>query len=360
LAFLDEEQQEVVVPEEPERPRRRVGGPQRRRQQYLVRRLIGVGVGLGFLILVVIGIRGCLEARSDRALRNYAQDVGTIMQESEQRGSDFFGIVNSPGSSSSLDIRNQIYADRDASQSLVERAQHISVPGQMGDAQAAVEQSLTLRRDGLSAIAGSLPQATARTQTSDAVTKITDAMGSLYASDVLWTQIGSPDIKSVLQKENVQAPALPSGKFMPDNATDFLTQTGVVEKLSGIVGTTTTGGSHGLGLLQTSIGATTLSADSTTTVPSDAQELEVQVQNQGDSDESGIDVTVTFNGGTLHGTIPSLSAGSAGTVKIPLTTKPQPGSETQVQVVVQPVPGEQVADNNQASYTVVFGSSSSG
>ena len=62
---------DLVVADEPERPRRRVGGPQRRRQQFLVRRLIGVGVGLGFLILIVIGIRGCLEARSDRGLRNY-------------------------------------------------------------------------------------------------------------------------------------------------------------------------------------------------------------------------------------------------------------------------------------------------
>jgi hypothetical protein len=358
LAFLDEEQQEVVVPEEPERPRRRVGGPQRRRQQFLVRRLIGVGVGVAFLILIVIGFRGCLEARSDRALRNYAQDVGVVMQESEQRGSDFFGILDSSSGSGSQDASTQVLADRDASQSLLERAQKISTPGQMGDAQAAVEQALTLRRDALTAIAASIPQATAQRETTDAVTKITDAMGSLYASDILWTQIGSPDIKEVLQKENVDAPALPSGKFMPANATDYLTQTGVVEKLSGIVGTTTTGGTHGLGLISTSIGDTTLTSDSTTDVSSDSSDIAVQVQNQGESDERNIEVAITFNGGNLHGTIPSLSAGSASTVKIPLTTKPQPGSDVQVQVIVHPVVGEQVTDNNQATYTVVFGTTS--
>jgi hypothetical protein len=70
LAFLDEGQDDLVIDDEPGRPRRRVGGPQRRRQQFLARRLIGVGVGLGFLILIVIAFRGCLEARSDRALRN--------------------------------------------------------------------------------------------------------------------------------------------------------------------------------------------------------------------------------------------------------------------------------------------------
>ena len=86
----------MVVADEPDRPRRRVGGPQRRRQQFLVRRLIGVGVGLAFLILIVIGIRGCLQARSDRALRNYDSSVATIMQQSEQSGKDFFQLLSSP------------------------------------------------------------------------------------------------------------------------------------------------------------------------------------------------------------------------------------------------------------------------
>jgi hypothetical protein len=357
LAFLDSEQEDLVVQDEPPRPRRRVGGPQRRRQQYLVRRLIGVGVGLAFLILIVIGFRGCLEARSDRGLRNYASDIGTIMQQSEQSGKDFFEVLNSPSGGSSLDVKNQVLAQRDASQTLLDRAHDVSVPGQMHDAQSAVTLALQLRADALGVIATNVGQATATAQTGDAIAKIGDEMGSLYASDVLWTQIGAPEIKDVLSEENVDAPAIPTGKFMPDNATDFLDQTTLVQKLNGIVGTTTTGGSHGLGLLQTSIGDTTLTADSTTTVPSDAQEIEIQVQNQGDSDESGIDVVVTINGEELDGTLQALDAGEADTLKIPLTTKPQPGTDTSVEVVVQPVPGEQVTDNNEATYTVVFGTS---
>jgi CARDB len=355
LAFLDEEQEDLVVQDEAPRPRRRVGGPQRRRQQFLVRRLIGVGVGLAFLILIVIGFRGCLEARSDRGLRNYASDIGTIMQQSEQSGTDFFELLNSPSGSGSLDVKNQVLAQRDASQNLLDRAHDISVPGQMDDAQSAVTQSLQLRADALGVIAENVGQATASAQTGDAIAKISDEMGSLYASDILWTQIGSPDIKEVLDEENVDSPALPAGNFMPDNATDFLDQTTLVEKLNGIVGAPTTGGSHGLGLLQTSIGDTTLAADSTTTVPSDASEIAIQVQNQGDSDESGIDVTVTINGEELNGTLQALDAGEADTVKIPLTTKPQPGTDTSVEVLVEPVSGEQVTTNNEATYTVVFG-----
>src|SRR3954447_14359105 len=222
LAFLDEEQDDVIVADEPERPRRRVGGPQRRRQQYLVRRLIGVGIGLAFLILVVIGFRGCLEARSDRALRNYDSNVATIMQQSEQSGKDFFEVLSSPSSSDPLQVKNQVLAQRDASASLLDRAENIDTPGQMSDAQSAVEQSLTLRRNALSAIASNVTQAAASSETADAITTIENAMGSLYASDVLWTQLGKPEIQKVLKDEGVDGQPLPPGNFMPANATDYL------------------------------------------------------------------------------------------------------------------------------------------
>jgi hypothetical protein len=356
LAFLDEEQDELAVADEPERPRRRVAGPQRRRQQFLVRRLIGVGVGLAFLILIVIGIRGCLEARSDRGLRNYASDVATIMQQSEQSGTDFFDLLNSPsGGGSSLDVKNQILAQRDNSEALLDRAENLGAPGQMKDAQSALDLTLTLRRNALDAIASNVQQAAARTQTANAISRISDAMGSLYASDVVWTQIGSPEINQVLDEEGVDATAMPPGNFMPSNATDFLDQTSLVTKLDAITGqAATTGGTHGLQLLETSIGGTTLAADATTTVPASSTELDIQVQNSGDSDETDINVTATLDGNDLQGQIPALSAGESGTVTIPLTTKPPPGTDVSLEVIAQPVLGEQIADNNQASYTVVF------
>jgi CARDB len=359
LAFLDEEQDDVVVADEPERPRRRVGGPQRRRQQYLVRRLIGVGVGLAFLILIVIGFRGCLEARSDRALRNYDSSVATIMQQSEQSGKDFFQVLSTPtGSSSSVDVQNQVLAQRDASTSLLDRAESLDTPGQMHDAQAAVEQSLTLRRNALTAIAANVTQAAARTQTADAITTIGNAMGSLYASDILWTQLGKPEIQKVLKDEGVEGQPLPPGNFMPANATDYLDQATLITKLGAITGsaTTTTGGTHGLQLDSTTIGSTQLSPDQTTTVPSDATEIDIGVTNSGDSDETGISVDVTIGGSTLTGQLDSLSAGGSDTVKIPLTSKPTPGTDTQVQVVVNPVRGETLTDNNTSTYTVIFSS----
>jgi hypothetical protein len=354
VAFLDEEEQQVAAPEGPERPRREFSGPERRRQQYLLRRLIAVGVGFGFVILLVLGVRGCLEARSDRGLRNYTQDIGTIMQESEQRGKDFFDTVESPDNTS-ITLQNQISSLRGASESLYDRAQKIGVPGQMNDAQSAAILSLRLRRDALDTISQNVGQAAARAETTDAITAIQDKMGSLYASDILWQQVAVPEINDVLEREQVEAQDLPAGNFMPDDALDWLDQTKIAEVFGGLTGADVAAGTHGLGLLQTTIGDTTLSADSTTTVPDDSREIDVQVQNQGEADEAGVTVVVTINGQELQDTI-DLNAGESGTVKLPIETLPQPGTETTVEVLVQPVPGEAVADNNEATYTIIFGS----
>ena len=78
--------------------------------------------------------------------------------------------------------------------------------------------------------------------------------------------------------------------------------------------------------------------------------------NSGDSDETGISVNVTIGGQPRsRASCQSLSAGQSGTIKIPLTTKPTPGTDSTVEVAVRPVPGEQLTDNNTATYTVVFG-----
>ena len=321
-----------------------------------MRRLIAVGVGVAFLILIVIALRGCLEARSDRGLRNYTQDIGTIMQESQQRGAEFFDSLENTGGLSEQEVEQRISAIRGASASLLDRAENVGTPDQMREAQSAVTQSLKLRRDALDVIAGDIGQATADEETANPIETITTQMGSLYASDILWSQLASPEITEVLDDEGVDAPALPAGNFMPENdPTQYLEQTKVTELLTGISGdTATAGGLHGLELVSTALGDTTLSADATTTVADDAREVMVEITNGGDSDEA-TEVQVTLNGDTQQRQI-SLPAGETETFPLQFTTLPAPGSEATLDVVITPVAGEENTDNNEAHYTVVFGS----
>jgi len=359
VAFLDEEQQEAAPPEQPERPRRME--PERRRQQFLLRRLIGVGVGVAFLILLVLGVRGCLEARSDRGLRNYSEDIGTIMQESEQRGDEFFELLDNPGSASEQQFEQQVSSQRNYAQSLLDRAEHIGVPGAMSDPQNAAELTLKLRRDALQVISESVGGATADREIGDDVAAIADQMQSLYASDIIWTREAKPQIEGILDDEGVDGQDLPAGNFMPEGseAVEFLDQNTIVEKLSGVTGGETATGTQGLGIVDggVSMGDVTLDPETTNEVPSDSTEVTIQVQNQGEEDEGGVQVSVSVNDGNpVNKAIEDIAAGDTTEVTIPLTDLPQPGTEAQLEVVVQPVEGEAVTDNNTATYTVVFGS----
>ena len=74
MAFLDEEEP-LAGSGGDEPPFRRV--PDRQRQ-IMMRRAIGVGALVLILILLVVGIRGCLNARKERNFENYVSDLNAI------------------------------------------------------------------------------------------------------------------------------------------------------------------------------------------------------------------------------------------------------------------------------------------
>ena len=166
LAFLDEEQDDLVVTDEPERPRRRVGGPReatsaisrptpdRRRHRPRLPdpdRDRVPGLPRGTLRPGAPQLR--LGRRDDHAAVG-AERQGLL--QPAQRLEQHLQLTRRPAGGP---------RQRDTSQTLLDRAHDISTPGKMHDAQNAVIQTLTLRRDALSSIAESVPQATARTQT---------------------------------------------------------------------------------------------------------------------------------------------------------------------------------------------------
>ena len=148
---------------------------------------------------------------------------------------------------------------------------------------------------------------------------------------------------------------MPKSVFLPEG-TKWLEESSVAAALGSVSGATgaETPGVHGLGLIGVSVNGTELVEGATTTVSGEeTPEVEVQVQNQGESTENGVTVSVSVNGGnTLQQDISSIEAGETGTATIPLT--PVPSGEVTLEVEVETVPGEQVSENNEASYTVTF------
>jgi hypothetical protein len=337
------------------RPGRRPRPPRRpERQQILLRRGLALGAGLLILILLVLGVRGCLNARKERALSDYAGNVTQIVEETDQTSKSFFGKLSDPGSLSVTDFVAEVNADRSAMDNYASRVDALDTPGDMGNAQDTLELVYDLRASAMTEIADKISTALGDVGSEKATAAIANQIGKLYASDVLYATIVRPEIDRVLADNGIEGEDVPKSVFVPDG-TQWLDEDAITEALGAVSGSTSaaTPGVHGLGLLGTSINGTELTPEGTSSVVSEeTPEVEVEVQNQGESTENGVTVSVTVNGKTLAGDISSIEAGATETVVIPLTPAPQ--GEATLEVEAEPVPGEEVSENNEASYTVVF------
>jgi hypothetical protein len=361
LAFLDEDDPFPPVATDPDDPRHL---PPERQRVFMARRLGAVAVGILILILLVLGIRGCLSAREERAFENYARDLTTLVQEERQLSEEFFGRFDDPGNLSELDFETAIRADRSHAEQLVSRAEGLDPPGDLDGAQDEVISAFELRRDGLGAVADNIGTALGDQDTDEARAQIVLHMQDFLASDVLYRQ-ARDEINAVLQDNGIDED-VPESRFFPEGAggepdTTWLETTTLSEKLAGITGADTdqSGGLHGLGISAVLIGDTALTADTTNTVAlGGATEVEVQVDNQGDSEESDIPVTVTFDGGDEpiegEGTLDRIAPGETQSVTIPLDPAPSRGTTGTLDVLVEPVAEEQVAENNEFTAEISF------
>ncbi len=343
-----------AVPPAPE-PRRRARPPRRpEQQQILIRRGLALGAGLIVLILVVLGVKGCLDARKNRALTDYARNVTQIVDETQQTSKAFFGKLTDPGNLSVTEFVTEVNADRSAMDNYRARVDGLSAPGDMGHAQNALELVYELRASAMTRIANSMSTALGSAGVAKADAVIANQMQKLLAADVLYAAVVRPEIDGVLASNGIEGSDVPAGAFLPD--TSWLNENTISSALGAVSGTSpsSTPGIHGLGLSGTSVNGTPLTDGSTTTISGGGTpEVEVQVQNQGDSTENGITVSVQVNGGhTLEGTISTIGAGETQTVTIPLT--PAPKGQVTLDVNVRAVPGEKITSNNKASYTVDF------
>jgi hypothetical protein len=334
---------------------RRPRSPRRsERQQIIRRRGLALGAGLLVLILIVLGVRGCLDARKDRALKDYAGDVTQIVDETSQTSESFFAKLSDPGSLSVTEFVDGVQADRSAMDNYVSRIDGLDAPGDMGDAQTALELVYALRADAMAGIAEKMSTALGDVGAEKATVGIAKQIQKLMASDVLYASVVQPEVDAALADNGIEGEDVPDSVVVPDG-TKWLDEEAVGSALGSVSGATSAdvAGVHGLGLIGTSVNGTELSPESSVSIVAEgAPEVEVEVQNQGESTENGVTVTVVVGGSTLQGEISTIEAGATETATIPLT--PAPEGEVTIEVVAEPVPGEQVSENNEAAYSVAF------
>jgi hypothetical protein len=327
----------------------------------MVRRTVAGGGALLVLILLIFGFRGCLDARKERAIKDYVRDAKGLVQDSNQLSEQLFdSLAGSGGDNQQVQIETQLNGYRSQAEQLVERAENLDVPDEMARAQRYMVETFEFRRDGVAGIADAIPTAVAQDNRREGTDDIAVQMQSLLASDAVFRLRVRPAMSAALKKEGISE-TLPSSEFLPD--VDWLQPAVVAQRVRSGGGGGSSGpaspGLHGTGLGTVTLGGQNLTAGGSTTVSLQGNPtFSIQVANQGENDETDVVVTVTIGRGNdaikREDTIPEIAAGETKSVEIPLDDRPVTGEQVPVAVDVQAVPGEQKTDNNKASYTVIF------
>lgn len=331
----------------------------------MVRRLVAAGAGIVVLLILIFLFRGCLDSRKDSAFKEYVRNMSALVQQSNQESQGFFRTLQSPDSTSDVNIENQLNTFSGQAGQLVERAAALNHPGELDGAQKHLQETLQFRRDGVAAIAQQLPAAIAdRANRGQGTKRIAASMQSLLAGDVVYQTRFASSLQSALKKQGLAGDEqVPQSRFLPD--VGWLQDATVgnrIPKLGGTGGASNkaaTPGLHGTGITSATVGGQALTPGNSVSVPvTTGLKLTVQVANQGQNTETGVKISVSIGKGTgavkADKLLDTIAAGETKAVDIPLTNPPPTGQNVPIDVTIAGVPGETKTDNNKASYTAIF------
>lgn len=339
-------------------------GPGTDRQTLLVRRAIAGGAGLLALILLFVLIKGCRESAREDAFRNYVRDVGALVQESDQASASLFQLLTKPGKRTPIQLQSDVNSFQSDAAQLVDRARGTDHPGETDGAHRYYVEALEFRRDGIGRIARELPTALGDQGREEATARITVAMRSFLASDVIYDSRFVPRLDKAIDEEKLGDLQVPRSRFLPD--LQWLRPTVVAQRIEAIRGGgggagPAAPGLHGTALVSVTAkpgGKVLSSAGATDIQVTPRLSFDVAFSNGGEHEERDVTVTLTISGAgkplVREQRLPSIKPGEQKTVSIPLAATPPSGRPVTIKIEVKPVPGEKKVDNNKQSFPAIF------
>ncbi len=367
MSFFDETDEPPAArrtaPRTPPRRRRPSGSgrqPPTDQQAIQVRRLVAAGAILILLILIVLGVHSCQLSARNSSLKDYANNVSSLVQRSNQTGSQLFTQLSGGGGNANA-LQTQINQTSIGADNELSQAKALSVPDEMRPANDNLLLAMQMRRDGISNIAQRIQPALGNATSQDATTSIAASMAQFYASDVVYKDYTTTHIVAALHAAGIgvggtDGVQIEPGQFLPD--VQWLTPSFVAGKLGsqGAPAGKPAPGLHGHSLDSVSVGGTTLDSGSSNPIPaSPAPTFTLNLTNGGQNTEHNVVCKVTVSGTSANGqtTIPQTTAGQSTSCNVKLSSSPAAGSYT-VTATVAPVPGEKDLSNNTLTFPVTF------
>jgi len=329
----------------------------------MVRRLVAAGAAVVLLIVIALVVNGCVKSEKQQSLKSYNRDVSQLAQESdEQVAHPLFVALSGAAGKSALDVEQQVDELSLDQRKIAERAQGLSVPGEMDAAQRDLLLAFNLRTEGMSKIAALLPKALGG-QAKAASTLIAGDMEIFLASDVIYSQRVAPLIQETLASNSITGLTTTATRFLPNIG--WLEPTTVEARIAGqatssAAQSAVAPGHHGSVLKGVSVGTTALEPEPALNHVSGGANptFIVAVENDGEFPETNVKVNLTITAGgkqqKASHVIATTEPGKSVNAEIPVTGVPLKQA-AKIEAQVEPVPGETNHEGTKNTYLAIFG-----
>ncbi len=333
-------------------------------------RLVGlIAFAILIVLLLVFWVQSCQGNAKKNAYRHYIADAAVIGASSASVGRDLTDALTTPGAKVA-DLQASLTGLAQREQQDVDKADALDPPGALRDEHQALIQALQFRVSGLQGLVTTL-RGSVSSKTAASTAAVLAAQSQRFvASDVIWDDLFKEPAKAELARQNITGANPPNSDFLtePELATAAAWDPVLARLRGASTGGTPGGGAHGSALEyvralsggQSLAEGKALSSSSENTIVARTDlAFAVGVKDSGDSQEVGIQVTLTIEkpGKPIvkTQTIQVIDPGQTKTLffrNIDLTGLF--GAKTTFKVDIAPVPNESNAKNNSASYPVIF------
>jgi hypothetical protein len=332
----------------------------------MVRRAAAIGIGVVVVLLLVFGIKGCLDSRKEQALKDYNREVSSIVQDADANTGAFFEALSS-GGTTSTDVQSEVNQLRFRAQNLTKQAGGLGVSGEMRAAHRNLLLSLSLLQESMGKVAMKLPAALSTDSATavPAVRAIAGEMRAFDAADVVYNRRTAALVKQVLDDNSIGGQVIQNASFLQNLG--WLQPSTVARRINAQAGrgagdgaaTEPAPGLHGHGLIAVTVGDVTLQPGQANRIPASSNvAFSVKIANQGDNPETDVRARVQIRGAgdpiTAQKVVDQTMPKTETTVAIPLRQAPPIGQAVSISVEVLQVPGERNTANNSQTYPAIF------
>jgi hypothetical protein len=328
----------------------------------ILRLILLIALALFVVVLLVFWLQSCRAESRENAYRDYVEDMSAVARSSDAIAGDLNQQLTTPGIRQA-DLITAIEGLTRRQEQVVANAQQLDPPGPLREEHEAAIQALQFRVSGLNGLALAFDETADERQAADAGALLATQAERLVASDVIWDDLFKDPSRQELENQGIAGVNVPDSNSIPP-ASDLASQRSMIalwQRLQGAARGGTPTGLHGTSIVSTVVLPSgeqlTTSGDNIVEASQDLA-FRVTVQNSGDGQEVGIDVTLTIQKTPepieKTVTIDIINPGETKTVTFEDLGEPPLGPPTPLKVTVAPVPGEARTDNNTSEYQVVF------